>query len=105
VAIPAALFVTAHRSRDLKLTRVAAAATRVGIVLNRLNVSVIAFKWYAAVRYVPTWMEIVVTLAVISAEIWVFRWVVNRMPVLASIEEERRRKLSVVDASDASIAA
>jgi hypothetical protein len=34
---------------------------------------------------------------VISAELWVFRWVVNRMPVLATVEEERRRKLSVVD--------
>ena len=42
----------------------------------------IGFKWYAAVRYVPSWMEIVVTLGVISAELWVFRWVVNRMPVL-----------------------
>jgi hypothetical protein len=29
-------------------------------------------------------MEIVVTLAVISAELWVFRWVINRMPVLDS---------------------
>ncbi len=54
-------------------------------MLNRLNVSVIAFKWYAAEHYVPTWMEIVVTLGVISAELWVFRWVVNRMPVLATL--------------------
>ena len=53
-----------------------------GFVMNRLNVSVIAFRWNAAVRYVPTWMEITVTLGVISAELWVFRWVVNRMPVL-----------------------
>jgi hypothetical protein len=28
-------------------------------------------------------MEIEVTLAVICAEIWVFRWIVNRMPVLS----------------------
>ena len=54
----------------------------IGIVLNRLNLTVIGFKWYAPVRYVPTWMEIVVTLGVISAELWVFRWIVNRMPVL-----------------------
>ena len=53
-----------------------------GIVLNRLNISVIAFKWYEPVRYYPSWMEIVVTLAIICAEIWVFRWIVNRMPVL-----------------------
>ena len=28
-----------------------------------------------------------VTLAVLSAEVWVFRWIVNRMPVLGSAVE------------------
>jgi len=82
VMVPAALFIIAFRDRNLGMTRVAAAMTLVGIILNRLNVSVIAFRWDAAVRYVPSWMEIVVTLAVISVELWVFRWVINRMPVL-----------------------
>jgi Ni/Fe-hydrogenase subunit HybB-like protein len=81
-AAPAALFAYAVQRRQLSLIKVAAAMTLVGIVLNRLNVSIIAFKWYASVRYVPSWMEIVVTLGVISVELWVFRWVVNRMPVL-----------------------
>jgi Ni/Fe-hydrogenase subunit HybB-like protein len=53
-----------------------------GIVLNRLNVSIIGFQWTEPVRYVPTPYEVVVTLGVISAEIWVLRWVINRMPVL-----------------------
>ncbi|MDH3456524.1 MAG: Ni/Fe-hydrogenase cytochrome b subunit [Gemmatimonadota bacterium] len=82
VAIPAFMFTESHRSGSVRLLRYAAVLTLVGIVLNRLNISVIGFKWYAAVRYVPSWQEIWVTLAVISAEIWVFRWVVNRMPVL-----------------------
>ncbi|HSM17525.1 MAG TPA: Ni/Fe-hydrogenase cytochrome b subunit [Gemmatimonadales bacterium] len=82
VMVPAALFILAFRDRSLRMTRVAAAMTLIGIILNRLNVSVIAFRWDAAVRYVPSWMEIVVTLAVISVELWVFRWVINRMPVL-----------------------
>ncbi|NNG15182.1 MAG: Ni/Fe-hydrogenase cytochrome b subunit [Gemmatimonadales bacterium] len=82
VILPAVLFMTALRDRNLRLTRVAAVLTLVGILINRLNVSVIAFNWYAAERYFPTWMEIVVTLAVISVELWVFRWIVNRMPVL-----------------------
>jgi Ni/Fe-hydrogenase subunit HybB-like protein len=82
VLIPCVLFAHAVRQGNLSIVRVAAILTLVGIVLNRLNVSVIAFKWYEAVRYVPTWMEIEVTLAVIFAEIWVFRWIVNRMPVL-----------------------
>jgi Ni/Fe-hydrogenase subunit HybB-like protein len=83
VMIPLVLFTRASRKADTRLVKTAAVLTLVGIVLNRLNVSVIGFKWYEAVRYVPTWMEIVVTLAVVFAEIWVFRWVVNRMPVLS----------------------
>jgi hypothetical protein len=34
------------------------------------------------VHYFPSWIEIVITLAVVFGEIWAFRWVVNRMPVL-----------------------
>ncbi len=64
------------------LTRTAAVLTLLGVLLNRLNVSVIAFKWYASPHYYPSWMEVEVTLAIIFAEIWAFRWIVNRMPVL-----------------------
>jgi len=81
-AVPAVLFAWGCQRRRLPAIRVAAVMAIVGILLNRLNVTTIAFKWYATVRYVPTWMEIVVTLGVISAELWVYRWVVNRMPVL-----------------------
>lgn len=80
--VPAVVFVWACQRRSVTAVKIGALMTLVGILLNRLNVSIIAFKWYAAVRYVPTWMEIVVTLGVISAELWVFRWIVNRMPVL-----------------------
>jgi Ni/Fe-hydrogenase subunit HybB-like protein len=82
VLVPALLYAWGHQQRRIGVVKLAAVLTIVGIILNRLNVSVIGFKWYAAVRYVPSWMEIVVTLGVISAELWVFRWVVNRMPVL-----------------------
>lgn len=82
VALPAVLFIRGHRNGNIPVIRAAALMTLIGIVVNRLNVSVIAFKWYATVRYVPSWMEIVVSLSVIAAEIWVFRWIVNRMPVL-----------------------
>jgi Ni/Fe-hydrogenase subunit HybB-like protein len=81
-AIPAVLYAWGCERRRLPVVRIAAVMAMVGILLNRLNVSIIAFKWYASVRYVPTWMEVVVTLGVLSAELWVYRWVVNRMPVL-----------------------
>lgn len=89
-AIPMALLLWAASRRDLTWLKVGAGMTLVGIVLNRMNISLIAFKWYAPVHYVPTWMELVVTAAVISAEVWVFRWVVQRMPVLGGEPEWAR---------------
>ena len=82
VLIPMLLFFYSYRRTNITLIRVAAVITMLGIILNRLNVSVIGFRWDAAVRYVPSWMEIVVTLTIIFIEIWIFRWIINRMPVL-----------------------
>ena len=82
VFIPMLLFFYSYRTRNIFMIRLAAILTMIGVILNRLNVTVIGFRWDAAVRYVPSWMEIVVTLAVIFTEIWIFRWVVRRMPVL-----------------------
>ncbi len=83
VVLPMILFMTGLNKVSIKTIKTAAALTLIGIILNRLNISVIAFKWYEPVRYFPTWMEIEVTLTVICAEIWVFRWVVSRMPILS----------------------
>jgi hypothetical protein len=62
----------------------------IGIVLNRLNISFIAFNWYADVHYYPSWQEIVVTLMIIFTEIWIFRWFVTRMPVFGPGHQKSR---------------
>ncbi len=87
VLVPCFMFAYAVRHRRLGVVRVAAILTLVGIILNRLNISVIAFKWDAPIKYYPSWQEIVVTLMVIFAEIWVFRWIVLRMPVMREAHE------------------
>jgi Ni/Fe-hydrogenase subunit HybB-like protein len=84
MAVPTVLFAFGTSRRRLGVVRAAAILALAGVILNRLNISTIAFKWYETAHYVPTWMEIVVTAAIICAEIWVFRWVVQRMPVLGS---------------------
>ena len=93
VLIPMILYFISYRKNNNLLIRIAAIMTMLGIILNRLNVTVIGFRWDSAIRYVPSWMEIVVTLTVIFIEIWVFRWVINRMPVLrespAWVNEEK----------------
>ncbi len=82
VLLPMMLFFFSYRRNNILLIKVASIITMVGIIINRLNVTVIGFRWDAATHYFPSWMEIVVTMAVIFTEIWIFRWVINRMPVL-----------------------
>jgi formate-dependent nitrite reductase membrane component NrfD len=84
VLIPAMMFAFGFKHRSLRIIKIAAVMALIGIILNRLNVSVIAFNWYADVHYFPTWKEFVVTFMVIFGELWVFRWVVTRMPVFSS---------------------
>jgi Ni/Fe-hydrogenase subunit HybB-like protein len=82
VLLPMILYFYSFRKQNLTLIKVASLITMVGIILNRLNITVIGFRWDAATHYVPSWMEIVVTLTVLFVEIWIFRWVVRRLPVL-----------------------
>lgn len=82
VLIPMVLFFYSYRIGSIETIKVASIITMLGVIINRLNVTVIGFNWDIPVHYVPSWMEIVVTLAVIFTEIWIFRWVILRMPVL-----------------------
>jgi len=87
VLLPMILFYISYRRSNIFMIRAASIITMIGVILNRLNVTVIGFRWDMAVRYVPSWMEIVVTLTVIFTEIWIFRWIINRMPVLRESPE------------------
>ena len=82
VLLPCLLFAWAGRIDNANLTRLAAVVTVLGIVLNRLNVSLITFRWDQPDRYVPHWMEIAVTVSIVTAGLLTFRWIINRMPVL-----------------------
>jgi Ni/Fe-hydrogenase subunit HybB-like protein len=82
VIFPMILYFISYRTRNITLVKLSSLVTMIGIIINRLNVTVIAFRWDAPVRYVPSWQEIVVTLTVLCIEIWIFRWVVRRLPVL-----------------------
>jgi hypothetical protein len=64
------------------MVRWIAAWTVLGIVVNRMNVAVIAVNWSRPVAYYPHWMEIMVSLTIVTIGVLTFRWIVNRMPVL-----------------------
>jgi Ni/Fe-hydrogenase subunit HybB-like protein len=84
VLLPCTLYAVAVRESRPTLARWTALLTVVGIVVNRLNVSVIAFNWQlpAEQRYVPSWMEFWISAMLVTTLILIFRWIVLRMPVL-----------------------
>ncbi len=80
--VPSLLFAWGARHGRVKAVRAAAVLTILGIVLNRLNVSIFAFNWQNPVRYVPSWMEVAVSLTLVTVGVLAFRWICNRMPIL-----------------------
>ncbi|MFC1639180.1 sulfate respiration complex protein HmcC [Gemmatimonadota bacterium] len=83
VALPSFLFAIGVRDRNVKLIRGTALLSVLGIVLNRLNVTLIAFNWTLPLeeRYIPNIQEIGVSVFVVACGIIVFRFIVSRMPV------------------------
>jgi Ni/Fe-hydrogenase subunit HybB-like protein len=83
VLLPSILFAIGVREENKKLIRWTALLTVLGIVLNRLNVVWICFNWQLPVaeRYVPHWMEIGISVFVITIGITIYRFIVSRMPV------------------------
>jgi Ni/Fe-hydrogenase subunit HybB-like protein len=84
VALPCFLYAVGVRDKNLKLIKWTAAWTVLGIIVNRLNISVVAFNWHlpSSERYYPHWMEIVISVFLVTVGIIVFRFIVTRMPIL-----------------------
>jgi Ni/Fe-hydrogenase subunit HybB-like protein len=81
VLLPCMLFLRGFKQGNLAIIRGAAILSIIGIILNRMNISTIAYNWFDHSLHFPTWMEIVVSIAVIFVQLLVFRWIVRRMPV------------------------
>ncbi len=84
VALPSVLYGIGAREKNTNLIKWTSLLAVLGIVLNRLNVSVIAFNYHlpSAERYVPSWMEVCITVFLVTVGIVVFRFIVTRMPIL-----------------------
>lgn len=83
VLLPCFLFAVGSRNRDPGLIKFSAILSVLGIVLNRLNVSLIAFNWHLPwnERYIPHWKEVALSVFMVTCLILIFRFVVTRMPV------------------------
>ena len=81
VLVPSFLFAWGVRSRSVGLVRFTAFFTILGVAVNRLNVSMIALNWRLPHRVFFYWKEFIVVIAMITIEILVYGWIVNRLPV------------------------
>mgnify|MGYP000660197729 CR=1 FL=1 len=70
--------------RNIRLLRRSAVGAVLGIVLNRFNVSMIAFNYDlpSAERYFPSIWEICISMFVVTMIVTAYRFIVYNMPVL-----------------------
>ncbi|UCD39387.1 MAG: polysulfide reductase NrfD [Fidelibacterota bacterium] len=82
ILLPLLVYVWGIKTASARIIRLAAVWTILGIIFNRLNVSIFAFNWQLTDRYIPHWMEFAVSITIVTVGLMTFRWIVNRMPVL-----------------------
>ena len=80
--LPAFLFVIGGQRRKVGLVQFTALLTILGVVLNRLNVSLFALNWKLPHRELFNWKEFLIILGIVTIQILVYRGIVTRMPVL-----------------------
>jgi Ni/Fe-hydrogenase subunit HybB-like protein len=89
VLVPCLLFAFGARHGKARMVRWVAAWTVLGVVFNRLTVSWFAMNWTATEWYIPSWMEVITSITIVTTGVVAFRWIVNRMPVLSELPEYR----------------
>ncbi len=90
VAAPMVFFTIGVKFESLKMIRFSALYAVAGIVLNRFNVNLIAFNWNQPdhLRHIiPPWTEVTMTMAMVTLHVIVFRWILNRFPVMRELPE------------------
>jgi len=83
VALPCFVYAVGVREKNTTVIRWAAVWTVLGIILNRFNISLIAFNYHlpSSERYFPHWMEIVISVFIVTLGLILFRFIATRMPI------------------------
>ncbi len=84
IFIPILLLIFSIKRNKASIVRVSAFLVAFGIILNRFNVSLIAYNWYIPFqeKYYPTWMELSLSLGIVTLIILFYRFIVRRMAIL-----------------------
>ncbi len=84
VLLPCYLYAVGARDKNIKMIRRTSLLAVLGVVLNRFNISMVAFNYHlpSSERYFPHWMEIAISVFIVTVGILAFRFIVTRMPIL-----------------------
>jgi Ni/Fe-hydrogenase subunit HybB-like protein len=92
VVLPALLLTLSVKRQSVTGVRLGALWAVAGVILNRLNISVVAFNWHLPEHLhhiIPPWQEVAMVLSIVVIHILVFRWILVRMPVVRQEPEYR----------------
>lgn len=85
VLMPAMVLTYGVKRLSPGIVRFGAFYAVLGILVNRINVSIVAFNWNLPnhlQHIIPPWQEVAIVAAITTIHILIFRWIVNRMPVV-----------------------
>ena len=84
VLLPCLLYAYGYRERRPRLIRFTAVLAVLGVILNRLNIAVVAFNWQLPCeqRYFPSWMEYITVVFLITLGLVVFKFVSNHFAIV-----------------------
>ena len=85
VLLPCVVLTAGVKRNDARIVRVGAFHAIAGVILTRLNISILMFNWNLPGHFhaiVPPAREVAIVLSIITLHILIFRWILNRMPVM-----------------------
>ncbi len=85
VLVPGIILSVGVKKKSAGIVRLGAFSAVIGVIVNRINVSTVAFNWNLVDHLhhiVPPWKEVAIVMAIATLHILIFRWILNRMPVL-----------------------
>ncbi|MES0446298.1 MAG: sulfate respiration complex protein HmcC [Desulfobacterales bacterium] len=83
VALPCFFYAVGVRDKNLTVIRWTAVWTVIGIIINRFNICLVAFNYHlpADERYFPHWMEIGISIFLVTLGLIAFKFIATRMPI------------------------
>jgi Ni/Fe-hydrogenase subunit HybB-like protein len=93
VVLPLALLMSSEISRSSSGLFWSALFVIVGVVLNRLNVTIIGLRVQSWQTYFPSWMEFAISIGIVSAGLIVFSVAARQLPIYEEATEHHVREI------------